>query len=231
MLRIKLVSFLFLMGFIVVPNALAVNSQGLVWGVEVDQEIQYTLRIIVDFAVPTNPIDLVVEDRDETYDIIYTVKDIPVIPDSVDHYTEIPSVQGEMTFENGSSISSILESPPSPLFVKPIGNWELINGMYRVMVATAPSNYNFTWTDDPLTWGYTCTINYSYFIKTITTLYSKADGLVSTHSSIEDYSPLYTSELTFTRVQELGNDTTTLLIIGVGLAAIVIVGLVAWKAR
>ncbi len=221
-MRKKIFSFLLLLGFFLIPTALAANSQGLTWGVTEEQEIQYTLHVVLDVSTPYTTT------MDETYTIIYTIQHLPTIPDSVDSTMQLVYATGSMTFENGSTIASLpVSSVPVSFLVLPIGNWDHLDTIFKESASGSP--YEITWTNDLSNWGFSYTTDMMGDV-TMTLLFSKSDGAASLIDYALDMGAAGSMEITFTRIGA-PMDTTMILIIGGGVAAILIIGIVFWKVR
>lgn len=225
-MRKKIFTILLLVGVFLIPSALAANSQGLIWGVEEGQEIQYSMRVRIDVENTYTTTTM-----DETEQLVYTISTLQDIPNIVDSTSYLPYSSGTMTYANGSSISGVPVGISLSSLVLPIGNWPLI---YEFTKESAEaSGINATWINDFATWGFTYTMETEYPIAsemTMSVRYSKADGVVSLMSVVTDIGEEGSFETTLSRI---GGplDTTTILLIGGGIGVVLIIGVVFWKLR
>ena len=222
----KLFTVLFLVGFILIPSVLAANNQGLVWGVEENQEIQYTIHIGMSIETTFMTTTL-----DETEEVMYTIQSLPEIPEDVTSIGHIPYPTGALTYANGSSIGSLPLTLPVTMLILPVGNWALIDEMFRESAEGSPMNV--TWINDLSYWGFQYSMETSYpeeMSMNMVTKFSKADGVLALISVVTDMGEMGSTEISLTRV---GGplDTTTLLIIGGGAAVVLIIGIAFWKLR
>ncbi len=222
-MRKKILPIIILLGLFLLPTALAANSQGLTWGVEAGQEIPYTLHIGLEYETTLTSTTM-----DETHQLIYTVQSLAAIPDTVDGTYGLAGASGAFSFENGSAPPSIPVSVPIAYLVIPIGNWSLIDEVFKESAEGTPS-LDITWIDTMFEWGFTYTST-TMGNQTLTIRFAKSDGAANFISVSYDFGAAGSALVTFSRP---GGplDTTTLLIIGGGVAAVVVIGLVVWKIR
>ena len=222
----KIFTVLFLVGFILIPSVLAANNQGLVWGVEEGQEIQYNLHIsmIMETTFFTTTID-------ETEQIMYTIQSLPDIPTEVTAMGGFPFPTGTLTYANGSTIGSLPITLPLAMLIIPVGNWTLIDELYKESAESSLTGV--TWINDASYWGFQYSMETGYpeeMSMSATIKFSKADGVLALVSTSADMGEMGSTEMSLTRV---GGplDTTTLLIIGGGAAVVLIIGVAFWKLR
>ena len=225
-MKTRIFTVLFIVSIFLLPSALAANSQGLTWGVQENQEIQYNLRVSmsVESTITTMTIN-------ELEQVKYKIMVLPDIPDTITSISQIPYVTGTMTYLNDSSITPPPMSVPVSNLIMPIGNWALIDQLMKESAEYSP--LNLTWIDNFSNWGYSYKMEITYPIEaemTLTVQFSKADGAASLISVSYDYDTLGSGEVSFTRIGGPLDTTTILLIVG-GIGAVLIVGVVFWKLR
>jgi len=223
----KIITLLFVLGFMLLPNAFAASSQGLAWGVEEQEEIEYTLDIEVDMETTDTTVTM-----DETYQVILTVEDLPEIPETIDSQNDIPYPSNSLKLKNGSSIPSIASDFSSSIMILPTGNWTLIDQLYKDSTEESASIENATWINDSDTWGVSFDEPdyYGYGVTEVTLHYSKTDGVLSYFSWSFESSTPGSMSIDYTRTGE-SMDSTTLILIGVGVGVVVAIIIVIWKVR
>ena len=223
----KLFTILFLMGFILIPSVLADNSQGLVWGVEEGQEIQYTLhmRMNMETTYTTTTMDV-------TEGLVFTIITLPDIPTVVDERWELPYAYGEMTYTNGTDVGYLGMPISLSNLIMPIGNWALIDEIYKDSMETPPAEYTISWINDFSSWGLAQSVT-DYPTEGSSTsasmIFSKSDGVLSSLSFSVIVEDVGSTEMTLSRVGGPLN-ITTIIIIGSS-AVIIIVAVAILKDR
>lgn len=223
-MRTKICTLLFLVGFFLLPTALAINTQGLHWGVFEGQEIQYRIHVELDYESTSTTTTTKI-----TEGIIYTITQLPDIPEVVEETYQIPYPHGDLAFANGSEFYGL--SMPISLLIMPVGNWSMIHQLYKESVEE--SEMNVTWINDFSNWGFSYTMPDYYNPDSELTMkvrFSKADGVLSYASVLYNYGEEGRMLTTLTR---LGGpiDVNMLLIVGGVAAAIVVIVVVIIKAR
>ena len=221
-MRNRLLSMLIILGIFLVPSALAANSQGLVWGVTENQEIKYTFHI--DFNIK-EPVTSTMVTTDV---IVFKVLSLPTIPDTVESTSQIPFPNGKMTYENGTAVGALPFTTFVAFKIHPVGNWGLIDSIYKESAESSSLDWPITWTNDLSNWGYSFTTDEVYET-TVTALWSKSDGAPSLISVSVDMGDTGSEAVSITRIG--GLDTTTLIIVGIGVVGAAIVVIVILKRR
>jgi len=192
----------------------AVTDHGLTWGVEVDQVFNYTITGVSE------------GERDST-SISYVVTDLPDIPEDVVDRYDIPWVQVTVYDENHTVLPqlglNLMNSWPSGL---PIGDWDLINQIFEDAFA---SDGTLDVISTASEWGVNEETSIGFLGYRVTTMFSKADGMLSKLTW-----ELWSSGTLSTRIviqRSSGLPIQTLAIIGVGAVAIIAVAIVFMKRR
>jgi hypothetical protein len=197
----------------------AVNDQGLVWGVEVNNRFDYNVKL--EFQNSTTNVSI--DDR-----MYMIVNELTTIPDHVtllSHITIFSLVLGSYTtyWENGTIMDNfwldIMEGT-NPLVVYPIGNWSLLAQIFE---ASAPVviTQNSTVMNNSL-------VDFPVLGNVHETIFLKSSGVVYSNLYIRTYDSETTIHMNLTMIQTPTNtgvgDSTLIIIVGGGaLAAVVIV--------
>jgi len=155
--------------FLVSPVA-AATSQGLEWGVALDDQFTYQMNFT----------DEGVETLDEGVNVTILTAP-PTIDDPLTNWTYIGHSDLNMTFYNGTSLGlyGILLlgfMAVGSYFAVPIGNFSLLS---ELAMAESFWNENVSLIDNALYWGITWTAMDEDVEETITGEYLKADGFLS----------------------------------------------------
>lgn len=155
--------------FLISPVA-AATSQGLEWGVALDDEFTYQMELI--------------DDGPDSFDegINFTIIEIPpTIDDPLTNWTHIGEVDLNVTFYNGTSLGLYTLLFLGLLVVNgyiavPVGNYSLLT---ELVMAESTWNENFTLIDNDLFWGMNLTATNEDVKQTIVAEYLKEDGFLS----------------------------------------------------
>ena len=133
-------------------NVTAINDQGLVWGIEVDDRFDYEVEI--EFHNST--MDLTIDD--EMYVIINELNPVPDHVTSGPHLSIFSLALGSYItyWDNGTVMDSLWPSTikHSPFMAYPIGNWSLLTQIFEdgaptVVVTQDTTILNYSATDIP----------------------------------------------------------------------------------
>ena len=227
-----LLAMSFVAMFLVSPVA-AATSQGLEWGVAIDDTFAYQMTFteegVQTFAEGVN---------------VTVLTAPPAIDDPLANWTDMGYPDLNMTFYNGTSLGLyglllLGFMSVGGYFAVPIGNFSLLTAL---AMAESFWNENVTLIDNALFWGVTWTGMDEDMEQTITGEYLKADGFVSryilqatnTTSSIvssvtliRNGLPVLTTTTTITPSNSTGFDIVgfvqdNILYIGVGIAVLLV---------
>ncbi len=238
-----LIAISFAAMFLISPVA-AATSQGLEWGVAMDDEFTYRMVFTDEGEVPI----------DEGLNVSITEVP-PVLDDPLTNWTHIGEVTLNLTWYNGTSIGlyallflGLLTV--NGYFAVPVGNYSLLTNL---VMAESVWNENFTLIDNDLYWGMNMTQTDGDVEETITAEYLKEDGFLSRYlilmtntttsdtygiTVIRDNLPALpttttttttTTSTTSTGFDIVGLVTDNILYIGIGLGALVVLALVCKK--
>jgi hypothetical protein len=220
--------------FLVSPVAAAATSQGLEWGVALNDEFLYHM-VIVDTGVQTinEGVNLTVTETP------------PAIDDPLTNLTDIGTFDFNMTFYNGTSIGLyglvflgifLVGSH----FAYPIGNFSLLT---ELAMDQSWYNSSYSITDNSLYWGLVFSASSGDEQEIVTAEYLKSDGLFSryiiqvtntTDSTTSSYSFIRDNLPTLTTTTASGFDivgfvTDNALYIGLGVIIILLVVIIVKK--
>jgi len=204
----KLVILLFLITLLSSVPVSAQTDQGFEWGFAYDDEFHFMMHLDGDNIQIDEEIYIELHDP------------LPVIPDSMDNWTDIPWQTVYVFYANGTELGiEVLAFVAMYNVYLPIGNWELLS----TLAQNTHEVENFTLdTEDPFFWGYSweddnwersddgATI-YSNYTLQVHVAYLKLDGYL-THYSVDSYNTTTlekTGEITLERLDiEQYSDTT-----------------------
>ncbi len=205
----QIILSLTLMSMFFVVHVDAATSQGLDWGFEVGGQYNY------DYVLKDSNNETLVE---EVIHIVANTR--PTIPNIVSVWDDLPAIEAEITWTNGSSVEvfalSYFMYAMDVEFVLPIGNWTLLTNLYR-----DSAHFDGTISDTGSYWGVEGTI-LVWGVVTTNIEYLKDDGLMA-HYTLNANN----GSLTVTR-QGLSGGIIDLIMdnilyIGAGVAVILIV--------
>ena len=222
-MRTKL-AILFIIVFLIgaISTAVAINDQGLSWGVEVGDRINYRLRgENVNGVTPLVDIGMYAE-----------VDEVHEITETMTSFSQIIGLE--------PTISTYLAND-TPYWLGltlalPIGNWSLVEDL--ILDYTSLTEEDITNTAN--TWGYIVTQDFSTHTYTTMMIHSKTDGVMNYYKVQWDYDDNSQDQLVeITRegyspgFGGLGLDSNTILYIsiGAGVVVILIVAIVVIRRR
>jgi hypothetical protein len=202
--------------FLISPVA-AATSQGLEWGVSVDDELLFHLRIVEAGTV----------EFDEGLNL--TVETTPSIPDPLTQWVSVPDVNVDMVYTNGTAPGLEILILIGLIVVGgyicvPTGNYTLL----AELIADNPLwTENHTVINDGTYFGARLTVNDDNETGTVSAKYLKSDGFLAEYSMSVTNGSGITNRATFTR-DGLGFDivgflTDNALIVGVGVVVLLVV--------
>ena len=157
---------LVLMMFIFFVHVEAATSQGLDWGLEVGSQYNY------DYIIK--------DENNETLKeavIQFTVNTRPSIPDTLNTWDELPTIEAGVTWSNGTIVEEFVLAwfmhAIDAEFALPIGNWTFLTELYE-----DTAHFDGTVSDTSDYWGLDGTI-LVYGEATVHVDYLKTDGLMS----------------------------------------------------
>ncbi len=157
-----------LLGVLILPILLcptavsAVNTQGLAWGLEVGDRIDYTVTANVEGVTTTSPTQSV----SECYVVVTSLPELPNIVIS------IPSLLPQnfnQSLANGTEYNFLWTAVP-------VGNWTLLT---ELVLQSIPRSFNVTMIDTQAEWGMESTQDYGSTIMFQTLRMSKSDGAMN----------------------------------------------------
>ncbi|MFX0053294.1 MAG: hypothetical protein ACFFAX_14955 [Promethearchaeota archaeon] len=176
-----LILAMLLSAMLLAPPALAQTNQGLEWGFDPEDEFHFMMHLDA-------------EDMQFDEEIYVNSSDpLPIIPDSLTNWSDIPYVTLDAYFANGTDLGLYVLTLVMALnFHLPIGNWTLMSFLYSTTLnvdhfaldADDPYFWGYSWDDDNFTYGVisveegiTIFVHVDYF---------KQDGYLS-HYFLESY--------------------------------------------
>ena len=122
------------------PPVLAQTNQGLEWGFTPEDEYYFMMHVDAD--------DMLIDEE-----IYFNSSDtLPLIPDSLDNWTDIPYVIMDAYYANGTDLGAmVLIFLAAHNFQLPIGNWTLMSSIYST---TLQVDHFALDAPDPYFWGY-----------------------------------------------------------------------------
>lgn len=209
----------FLFGLLFLQTASAASNQGLTWGIAEGQTFTFSVDATVEMSILT-----FTTSTQTAYKIIMEIGNPPEIPADIDSLLELPEVDVTFKFENGTTVAELV--PLSFLFVVPIGNWTLIDELYKDIYGLVPG---ITWIDDASYYGYSMAIDEIGMSYDYTLRYLKTDGFLYS-MNIDMESSFANTTMSF--VREVGLDTMTLIVVGGGAGiAIIVIAVIVMKMR
>ncbi|MFW9888243.1 MAG: Ig domain-containing protein [Candidatus Thorarchaeota archaeon] len=176
-----LIVVLFLSVFLTPPSVIAQTNQGLEWGFTPSDEYYFMMHVDAD--------GMLIDEE-----IFFNSTDtLPVIPDSLDNWTDIPYVVMDAYYANGTDLGPlVLIFLAAHNIQLPIGNWSLMSSIYSSTLEVDhfeldpldPYFWGYSWDDDNWEYGWvhaaeglTLFVHVDYF---------KEDGYLS-HYFVESY--------------------------------------------
>jgi hypothetical protein len=154
------------MGIFLLVNVEAATSQGLEWGLEVDSQHNF------DYMIKDSNNETVTEAV-----IQFIVNTRPSIPDIVNIWDEIPTIEADITWANGTVVEEFILAwfmhAIDTDFTLPIGNWTFLTELYE-----DTAHFEGTVTDTGGYWRIDGTI-LVYGEATVHIDYLKTDGLLA----------------------------------------------------
>ncbi|MFW9912782.1 MAG: hypothetical protein ACFFEU_09935 [Candidatus Thorarchaeota archaeon] len=163
------------------PLVVAQTNQGLEWGFDPEDEFHFMMHLDAE--------DMLIDE--EIY--VNSSDPLPIIPDSLTNWSDIPYVTLDAYFTNGTDLGEyVLVLVMALNFHLPIGNWTLMSFLYSTTLnvdhftldADDPYFWGYSWDDDNFTYGVisveegiTIFVHVDYF---------KEDGYLS-HYSLDSY--------------------------------------------
>ncbi|MGY5876260.1 MAG: hypothetical protein RTU30_10985 [Candidatus Thorarchaeota archaeon] len=224
-MRKKILSTLFLVGFLLLPSAIATSNQGLSWGITEGQEVRYSFDTHTEMSMP-----LLTTTIDESYTIIVEFGAIPEIPADIISLSQLTFPDVTLKFDNGTEFSNIGGQTVEGLFAIPTGNWSLWTDLIDDLYGSLPSS-DFSWISDSTYWGYNISMDALYDME-ISFKISRSDGILEYQHFEIDMGAFGEMEYTMQRLAGgLVLDTTTLLLVGGGGIGLLVLVIVAWKLK
>jgi len=155
-----------LIGMFLFAHAEAATSQGLEWGLEVGDQYNY------DYVVTDINNETLMEEV-----IHFFVTTIPSIPDIMNSWNELPIIEVDITWANGTLMEEIILEyllyTMNVEFVLPIGNWTFLTYLYE-----ETAHFDATISDNSSYWGFEG-ILFLFGETTVHVDYLKDDGLMA----------------------------------------------------
>ena len=135
-----LIGILLLAILVATPLAIAQTNQGLEWGFTPEDEHHFMMHLDAD--------DMLIDEE-----IYFNSSDtLPMIPDSLDNWTDIPYVIMDSYYANGTDVGIIvLIFLAAHNFQLPIGNWTLMSSIFSNTLNVDHFDLD---AEDPFFWGY-----------------------------------------------------------------------------
>lgn len=217
-----------LVTMLITTNVAAATSQGFEWAVEVDDKYNFTL----DFTEGNQSI---------SEGIYFEVGSVPTLPNTIDNITDIPSVSGNFYWTTNDtsigflSLIFIFTLVTGGKIAYPVGNFDLLNTLLTEWHGdtTMLENATFTMVNNYHYWG----VSASWEIDednsvTLDVTYLKSDGVLAkmiVGGTFEDES-ISLSVIRLNLPSEIETlIMSNILYIGIGVAAVVILGAVVCK--
>jgi len=206
-------------GLLFLQTASAASNQGLTWGITEGQTFTFSVDQSIEMAIYTLTTSI-----ENSYKIVMGIDSLPEIPADIDSLLDLPSVDVNFRFENGTTVAEVI--PLSIGFVVPTGNWTLIDELYKDVYGAIPG---VTWIDTAMVYGYSMSLEELGMSYDYTFQYLKADGfLYSINMDME--SSFANTTMNFERLG--GLDTMTLILVGGGAGiAIIVIAIVVLKMK
>ncbi|NWF97207.1 MAG: hypothetical protein HXY34_13805 [Candidatus Thorarchaeota archaeon] len=224
-LRILLVAAL--AGMVLMTPVAAATSQGLAWGVKLND--QFNFDMVVNDVTGDDDVDEIIYLR------VNTAPD--VIPNIITNWTEIPDVDLDFKWVNGTDMGfSVLIFLFLALvgmkFAVPIGNFTL---MTQLITSIPDYSENITIINDYYYWGMKFSGSFLSNKLEVTGSYLKSDGFLAKYLVKTYNGTAIDKEMNIIR-QGLPSDIQVLIMnnilyIGIGVAVLVILGAVVCKKK
>jgi len=208
----------------------AINDQGLMWGVEINDRFDYNVELEFQDSTTSVSID------ERMYAIINELEPIPDHVTILSHLTIFRLSLGSYTtyWENGTIMDSFwidVVDLPNPFVVYPIGNWSLISQIFEdaapVIITQNTTVMNYSLLDFPVLGN------------VHETIFLKSSGVPLSNQYIRTYDSGATIHMNLTKIETPAttetntgdSDSTLILIIGGGalVATLVIVVIIRRK--
>ena len=223
---LQIILALSLASMFLISPAIAATSQALEWGVTVGDEPTYRFKFV--------------DEGEVTFDegVNITVTSIPVIPDPITDWVQIPTVLSTMVYTNGSAIGleaivllGILAF--GGYFVLPIGNFTLLT---ELAMDSSWWTENHTIVNDGSVWGSRLTATDEEINQVAYVHYLKSDGFLARYV-IEATNTTDGVKSSVSLIRDgLGTDiigwiSDNILIVAIGVGVIVILGAVVCRRK
>lgn len=217
--KLEVLLTIFLVLAIVISPVAAANNQGLQWAVASGDRFDGTISS--EFP-----------EEDSVQESIYVLIDAnpPTIPDDITIMSQIPEVSGKMYWANGTQV------PGDPMglgsYAVPTGNWSLLSSLVEDAGYPGYEEINTA-----THWGYK--MRSSFFLPEVQLRmelkYAKSTGFLSVfdidfHNQTSD-TTIGNFRLEFAGEGIVGLIMDNILYVGIGVAALVIIGLVVCKRK
>jgi len=200
----------FLIASIQIPQAAAVNQQGMSWGVEESTTIYY------NFLRRTHNLGDTITVSERIY---LEVLRLPEIPDYIDNMTSLPFAEVEILYENASLFDRVT-SIQYPIFVALIGNYTIMRETYST---SQMQEYGISWIEDAWVWGWQQNFENLVFASNSTMHFSKTDGALQYYDGLM-IDKASGEELEFVQIMRDDNSIPiTISIFAIGLIIAVII--------
>ncbi len=224
---LQIVIALALLSMFITTPAMAASNEGLEWGVEVDDEFTYRFTI-------TDP------ESEDTFDegVNITVEAVPSMPADVFLWDDIPEVDLDIFYTNGTAVGLELLVLLGILyagghFVVPIGNFTHLSTLLEGYTLFTE---NTTIINTSSEWGASYHAEMDDERMEVRTTYLKSDGVLARYTfQVTNTTSGDTAGASFIR-DGLGFDfmgwiSENILIVGIGIGAIVLIGAVVCVKR
>ncbi len=212
-----------LIGVLQMNMVAAATSQGLSWGFQVNDQFNFQLKI---------------QSPDEIIDegIYMKVTTRPDIPNIITDWSQIPQVDIDIAYDNGTSLGwylliyLFLYVYLGSLFAVPVGNFSLIQALH-----TAQDLENITYINTYYYWGMKFTGQVGGHQASCQATYLKSDGFLAKYT-VKTWNATTTLVESSTIRDGLPSDTqdlimSNILYIGAGVVVLIIIGAVVCKKR
>jgi hypothetical protein len=209
----------------IVSSAVATTSQGLEWGIVVEDHFDFHFRY-TDYAEPV---------YSKTFDFYFEVVSLPVISDSISAVQGIPylNITTDLDFYYTNSTALGTMSAMLPKLVLPIGNWALWTTLLENVIFHEEAEYSLIdASESSSTWSYLARYGGNdMFSGDGTATYLKDNGVLTYYNWVaynEAGSPIYEYE-----ISRVGCEPVSLVFIlglgGIGLVVVIVIVLFAKK--
>ncbi|MFW9843675.1 MAG: hypothetical protein ACFFEV_03790, partial [Candidatus Thorarchaeota archaeon] len=206
----------------------AANNQGLEWGVAINDQFDYSLTATYHNAT----LDLNIDDG-----MNVNITGLPTIPDDVTSLAQITFLDFDTFWDNGTDQHDFWANVMHyvPFYVYPLGNWSLIESLWDIEVSQDATSFTAT-VDSSDFHNYTVTILKSDGVLAhLRAEWIRSDDSLSFELIRDGYTvptastttttgtTTSTTSTSSTTTTTTTGDTTLFLIIGVGVAVVVLV--------